>query len=383
MVDLTLPMLSISMEEGVVLAWLVEDGTEVSQGQAVVEIETDKATLEVESPASGILRIAAEVGARVPVDGLLARVLAGGETEGDAGELASAPSAASAVRAPRTAVAVSPRAGGLPGSPAARRRARELGVRLDGIAGSGPGGRVLIRDVDRAQAKQKAEPTELRGLVVESISASWREIPHIHIAGELEAAGLFEARRLLRDLAGPRITVTDLLLLAVAGALREVPDLNGMVRPGVGADRSSDVHLGLAVATGDGVVAPVLRHAVTLQLEEIAVERARLVRAARAGELDRRDLAGATCTVSNLGAYPVDFFAPVISGPQIALIAIGRLAEKPIAVSGVIGLGQRLWVNAAIDHRGADGEAGGRFLAAFERRLAALPDHVQQGGAAA
>jgi pyruvate dehydrogenase E2 component (dihydrolipoamide acetyltransferase) len=383
MVDLTLPMLSISMEEGVVLAWLVEDGAEVSQGQAVVEIETDKATLEVESPASGILRIAAEVGARVPVDGLLARVLAPGEADVEAGEPAATSSTAPVAGPPRTALAASPRDGGLPGSPAARRRARELGVDLDGVAGSGPGGRVLFLDVEGAATEATTGKAGIRSLVVESIAASWRTIPHIHIAAELEAAGLAEAHRLLGERDGPRITVTDLLLLAVAGALREVPDLNGTVRPGVGADRSSHVHLGLAVATDDGVIAPVMRDASTLRVEEIAVERARLVGAARTGELEKRDLAGATCTVSNLGAYPVDFFAPVISGPQVALIAIGRLVEKPVAVGGAIAVGHRLWVNAAIDHRGADGEAGGRFLAALERHLAALPDHVREGGAAA
>ena len=179
----------------------------------------------------------------------------------------------------------------------------------------------------------------------------------------------------MKRVARAGVTVTDLLALAVARALRDVPDLNGHV--GVrGAAPSERVHLALAVATADGVVAPVLRDASGLSLAAIAAERARLVAAARAGLLEKRDLGGATCTLSNLGAHPVDFFAPVVTAPQIALVATGRLAEKPVAVDGMIAVRHRLWVNAAIDHRGADGEAGGRFLAALERRLAELPASV-------
>jgi pyruvate dehydrogenase E2 component (dihydrolipoamide acetyltransferase) len=171
-------------------------------------------------------------------------------------------------------------------------------------------------------------------------------------------------------------TVTDLLVLAVARALRDVPDLNGVLDATGAARRSEAVNLALAVASPDGVVAPVIRDAGALALTQLSAERARLVGAARAGSLDKRDLGGATCTLSNLGAYPVDVFAPVISGPQIALIATGRLAEKPIAVDGMIAVRSRISVNAAIDHRGADGEAGGRFLAALERRFADLPTSI-------
>jgi pyruvate dehydrogenase E2 component (dihydrolipoamide acetyltransferase) len=260
-------------------------------------------------------------------------------------------------------------------SPAARRLARELGVELASLAGSGPGGRIVARDVDRA-AQTAAPPLapvtrtagQLRDLVVQGITQSWRAIPHIHIGGELAADGLAHARRV----APSGVTVTDLLLLAVARALRDVPEVNGHVASS-GAVLAEHVHLALAVATDNGVVAPVLREADTLSVHQIAAERARLVAAARAGLLAKRDLGGATCTLSNLGAYPVDFFAPVISGPQICLVATGRLAEKPVAIDGMLAVRSRLWVNAAVDHRGADGEAGGRFLAALERRLADLP----------
>ena len=138
-------------------------------------------------------------------------------------------------------------------------------------------------------------------------------------------------------------------------------------------ERSGPVHLSLAVATRDGVVAPVIRDAGSRSLEELAAERARLVAAARDGHVDRRELAGGTITLSNLGAYPVDFFAPVVSGPQIAMVATGRIVEKPVAEDGWIAVRARMWANVAVDHRAADGEAGGRLLAALERQLASLP----------
>jgi pyruvate dehydrogenase E2 component (dihydrolipoamide acetyltransferase) len=155
-------------------------------------------------------------------------------------------------------------------------------------------------------------------------------------------------------------------------ALRDVPELNGSVAADGTPKPAAEVHLALAVATGRGVVAPVLRRASDLSVEGVARERARLVEAARTHAVDPRDLAGATCTLSNLGGLPVDFFTPVITAPQIALIAIGRVQEQPVVRDGMLGVGHRMWVNAAIDHRGADGEAGGRFLQALERRLDAL-----------
>jgi pyruvate dehydrogenase E2 component (dihydrolipoamide acetyltransferase) len=203
--------------------------------------------------------------------------------------------------------------------------------------------------------------------VVAQLEASWREIPHTHIGGELDGSGLAAAKRS----APVGITVTDLLIVAIVRALREVPELNGTLgRP------SQRVHLALAVATPGGVVSPVIRNAGDLSIEEIARERTRLVTAARAGAPDPRDLAGGTFTLTNLGGLPVDFFAPVISGPQVATLATGRLTEKPVVIDGKISVAHRMWANIAIDHRGADGIAGGRFLAALERCINDLPKQV-------
>lgn len=378
MTSVTLPQLSISMEDGLVSRWLVADGDAVSAGQTVVEVETDKATIEIEAPADGLLFIVAAEGAIVPVEGVLARV------EQAAGSVA-APAAAAPAAAddappvdlrpePVAAAPATARARAHPiASPAARRLAAERGIDLVALRGSGPGGRIVARDVEAtgsvpAVAAAAVEPGDrVRDAVVRNITASWQQIPHVHIGGEIAADGLVRAR----GAAGA--TVTDLLVVALARALAEVPELNGLRRADGSVERSPAVHLALAVATPRGVVAPVVRDAGSLSVAEVARERQRLVEAARLGTSDGRDLVGGTCTLSNLGAHPVDFFAPVVSGPQVAMVATGRIAERVVAESGLIGVRPRMWVNVAIDHRAADGEAGGRLLGALERQIALLP----------
>lgn len=371
MIPVALPQLSISMEEGKVLRWLVEDGAAVAAGQPVVEVETDKATVEVEAPADGTIRRVIDEGTVVPVDTTLGQIHDG---EPDAG--APPPIEEPSLVPPSTpSGGASARDGRTIASPAARRLALERGIDLASVRGSGPSGRIVASDLEQlssAEASTTASPApgfrrDLRAAVVANITASWAAIPHIHVGGEIDARGILEARRSAVLPSGERVTVTDLLVLAVARALRDVPRVNG------GSER---VNLALAVATEETVVAPVLRDATELGLAAIVRERARLVSAARAGELDPHDLGGATCTLTNLGSYPVDFFAPIVSGPQVAMVATGRVAEKAVAVDGMLAVQPRVWVNVALDHRAADGEAGGRFLAALERRIGDLPTSV-------
>jgi pyruvate dehydrogenase E2 component (dihydrolipoamide acetyltransferase) len=385
-IPVTVPRLSLSMEEGKIVSWLVKDGDRVGEGQPVVEVETDKATMEVESPAEGTIRIVVEEGAVVGIDAKIAEIAAaGGEPAA-----AAAPTDESTEEAPARVdgggahdmVPSRPAAGRgkQTASPAARRLADELEVDLAEVEGSGPGGRIVAEDVQRALGPRPREApattSDLRRAVLTGIAASWREIPHIHVGGEVAAEGVLEARRLAGERAAEHVTVTDLLILAVARALTDVPDVNGTLRGDGSVAPAQRVNLALAVATEYGVVAPVVRDAGDLGVGAIARARARLVDAARAGALEKRDFGGATCTLSNLGGYPVDFFAPVVTGPQIATVATGRIAEKPVAIDGMIAVRPRLWVNIAIDHRAADGEAGGRLLAALERRLGDLPRSI-------
>jgi pyruvate dehydrogenase E2 component (dihydrolipoamide acetyltransferase) len=372
MTAVVVPQLSISMEEATVSRWLVEDGEAVVAGQLVVEVETDKATVEIEAPSGGILRIVAAEGAIVPVDAVLAELEP------------AAPAAVRTVAADGDAVAAvsaagfsaQPRRQGPIASPAARRLARERGVELASLQGSGPGGRIVARDifagpVAGGQVAALRPDERLRAAVVGNITASWQQIPHVHIGGELAAEGVLRARASAPLDAA--VTVTDLLVVALARALQEVPELNALRRADGAVEQSEAVHLAIAVATPSGVLAPVLRDAGSLTLVDVARERRRLVEAARQSALDGRDLAGGTCTLSNLGAHPVDFFAPVVSGPQVAMVATGRIADRPVAVEGLLGVRPTMWVNVAVDHRAADGEAGGRLLTAFERQIALLP----------
>ena len=320
----------------------------------------------------------------VVVDGVLAELDAAAtppESTGDAPPITAARPEAEAPSITSLTPAA-PRVGrdGPIASPAARRLAREEGVDLASLRGSGPGGRIVARDIDAtlpapgapAPPAAVASSDRLRDAVVRNITASWQQIPHVHIGGELVADGLVAARTALGP-GEPTPTVTDLLVFALARALVDVPELNGVRHPDGSVVRESSVNLSLAVATPDGVVAPVIRDAATLSLSAIVAERRRLVEAARSGTIEGRDLVGGTCTLSNLGAHPVDFFAPVVSGPQVAMVATGRVAERVVAVNGWVAVRSRMWANIAIDHRAADGEAGGRLLAALEQRIAALP----------
>ena len=386
MTALRLSQLSIAMEDATVSRWLVADGERVTAGQLVVEVETDKATIEIEAPADGLVRIVASEGAVVAVEGVLAELepaVVGAEGTGAVAHASAAPADDPTAR---QADAPSPGATTVPGrtgpnaSPAARRLAREQGVDITTLLGSGPGGRIVARDVEMNRAVPTVAPAapadghRVRDAVVRNITASWQQIPHVHIGGELAADGLVQARA---SASAADLTITDLLVVALARALADVPELNGWRRADGSVERADVVHLSLAVATPTGVLAPVLRDAGSRTLREVSVERRRLVEAARLAEADGRDLVGGTCTLSNLGAYPVDFFAPVVSGPQLAMVATGRVAERVVSVNGWIGVQPRMWVNVAIDHRAADGEAGGRLLAALERHIAALPGGVE------
>lgn len=424
MTSVRLERLSIAMEEARLNSWLVADGDLVTEGQAIAEVESDKATVEIEAPTAGRIRLLVEAGAMVAVESELARLE---DADGPSGP--DAPSAARvAVGAPaHDAEGLAPPTGGIAAlaadgtlpatdgtrlleeaetpriaaSPSARRRAQAHGVDLARLVGTGPRGRIVVRDIQAAiaaseappvgtpqspepeKASRKAEPAtpaalgrapvgNLREAVVASLTASWRQIPHIHIGGQLEAAGLEIARIQAKARPGARVSTTDLVIVAVVQALRDVPALNGTVSADGAPRLSEEIHLAFAVATDRGVVAPVIRRVSELGIEGVSRERERLVAAAREYRLDGRDLAGATCTLSNLGGLPVDFFAPVVAGPQIALIAVGRIQELAVVRDGFLGVGHRMWVNAAIDHRGADGEAGGRFLQALEHRLTTL-----------
>jgi len=282
-------------------------------------------------------------------------------------------------------------------SPVARRLAAELGVDLSTVQGTGEGGRIRREDVERAAAARQvaaaavpptpppATPvapagavealTGVRRIVAERMARNFTTTPHFYLTAEVDASALTRMRDGLlpriEASTGIRLTITDILVKVCAHALREHPEINvayAEASGGPGLVRQAEVNVGVAVALEDGLVVPVIRQADRLSLAEITARRAELVERARAGKLSLADLEGGTFTLTNLGMFGVDQFQAIINAPQAAILAVGRVRERPVAVSGAVVIRPTLYLTLSLDHRLVDGAQGARFL----ERLAQL-----------
>jgi pyruvate dehydrogenase E2 component (dihydrolipoamide acetyltransferase) len=334
-VPILVPKATITMEEGKLLSWLKSEGERVAKDDLIFELETDKAIVEVPAPADGILLKILRASGAVRPDAVVGWI-------GEAGERIAAEER---VRS----------------TPAARRRAAELGVDLAAVVGTGPGGRITEGDVE------KAKPADAVGrpkALVERLSNAWRTAPHIYLARKIDAGPLELARH-------GGASVTDLLLFALARLLRRYPALCS-VWSGESLLTASGMHLAFAVDTERGVIAPVIHNVDRISIMELSTERKKLAESARAGRLSPEQIAGGVFTLTNLGMTGVDFFAPIINHPQTAILAAGRIVQEPVVEDGVIRIGTRAWLNLAVDHRAADGALAGRFLEEFELNLGEL-----------
>jgi pyruvate dehydrogenase E2 component (dihydrolipoamide acetyltransferase) len=355
--EVIMPALGMAQETGKVLRWLKEDGARVAKGEPLLEVETDKVTVEIEAPADGTLTgRAAPEGAEVPVGSVIALVLAEGEEFAPTPEpvpvavAESAPPAA-AVAAAAAALRESPRR---PlASPKARRLARTRGVDLAALAGSGPSGAVVAADVERAGASPALAAGPVWRLMAERMARAWREVPQFVLAREVDA------RRLLHRDEG--VSVTDLLVEASARALARHRRLTASWQDGR-LVAGEGVNVGVAVATAEALVVPVIHDADRLSLAEISTRRRGLAEAARAGRLRPEDVQGGTFTISNLGMYGVDAFQAIVNPPQAAILAVGRIVERPVAVDGAIAARPVLTLTLSFDHRVVDGARGAEFL---------------------
>jgi pyruvate dehydrogenase E2 component (dihydrolipoamide acetyltransferase) len=367
--EVVMPALGMAQETGTLLRWLKAPGDEVAEGEPLMEIETDKATVEIEAPASGVLAdVRAGVGDEVPVGRVVALILRAGEEPPPAAEAEAGPTP-TPEPAPEPAGTAGPAGAEAPArvlaSPLARRAARERGVDLAAVTGTGPDGAVLLADVPAPdRARQEPGLTELGALwrrMAERVTRSWTTTPHFHLLREARADRLEGRLAAAGDQAGRQLTYTDLLVRLTATALRRHPELNSSWRDGR-VLRCPDVHVGLAVAVEDGLVVPVIRDADRLDLAGIAARRVDLVERARERRLDPADLSGGTFTISNLGMYGVDAFLAVINPPQAAILTVGRVAPRVVAegdrpvVRPTVGLG------LACDHRVVDGARAASFL---------------------
>jgi len=359
-----MPALGMNQETGRVVAWLRGEGETVAKGDPIIEIETDKATVELEAPASGVLTaISAREGDEVPVGQRVAVIVAAGETPGGpAPEVALEPPAGpEASPSSPPALSEAPSAtnpGRVPASPLARRLAADAGVDLAGVAGSGPGGAVKAADVGRA-----AEPVARSGIwsaMARRTAESWSAVPHFFLEREVDAGRLWswQASAARGD---PSVTFTDLLVRLTAACLPRHPLVNGRW-DGSRTVENPDVNVGVAVAVEQGLVVPVIHRADRLTLAQVTERRRQLVDRARDGRLRLEDLQGGTFTISNLGMYAVDAFSAIVNQPQAAILAVGRIRERLVPVNGLPQVRQTLRLTLSCDHRAVDGARAAAFL---------------------
>jgi pyruvate dehydrogenase E2 component (dihydrolipoamide acetyltransferase) len=391
--------LSPTMEEGKVLSWLKREGDTVSSGEVLAEVETDKAVMELQARGSGVLRkILAGDGATVEVGSLVGIIaaedediesmIAASETAAVPAQKASEPGASPTPPQPApqpTAVASTasapPSAGRVKASPLARRLAEERGLELAAVSGSGPGGRIVMRDIERAAAQPVAraaiaspgsedvELSQIRKTIAKRLVQSLGPIPHFFLTTEVDMERAAEARAHLNGLDdGPRISFNDIILKVVAAALTQHRDCNAWWLDGK-IRYFTDVHLSMAVAVQDGLITPVIRSAHMKSLRQIAAEAQELAERARNRKLTPEEYTGGTFSVSNLGMFDIDQFTGVINPPEAGLIAVGSIVEKPVVVNGTVTVRRRMRLTMSCDHRVIDGATGARFLQTVRRML--------------
>jgi pyruvate dehydrogenase E2 component (dihydrolipoamide acetyltransferase) len=387
--SVVMPALEMAQETGKLIAWRKKEGDRVTKGEPLLEIETDKAVVEVEAPADGILAgIKAVEGADIPVGQTIAWIVAPGETPPAESESAAPPArAGSHAKIEPLHVATSPANSSAPAptsnakiSPKARRLAKELGVDLASVRGSGPGGEILASDVQatevegaEAGATQKKSgsievPSSLGRMMAERTSQSWTTVPHFFVSREIEATALNEYReRIVAEIETShqvRITHTDLLVALAARVLLKHPRLNASWSAD-GIHLHNQVNMGVAIAVNDGVVAAVIHNAHAASLAEIAIQRRDVAERARAGKLRPSDIADATFTISNLGMYQVGQFSAIITPPQAAILAVGTISDRVVAVQGQPQVRPMMTLTISCDHRVADGARAALFLGDF------------------
>ncbi len=387
-ISVVMPALEMAQETGKLISWLKKEGEAVAKGEPLLEIETDKAVMEIESPGDGVLAgVKIEAGAEVPVGQTIAWIVRPGEAAPadevaiESGRKTTSPpvlatAATSAVASASQPSTSAPSAQPVKISPKARRLASERGVNLAHVRGSGAGGEILASDI-LAVAESKAAPSPaapdsgspISRLMAERTTQGWTTVPHFFVNREVDAGALNEARQQLgpeiETSRGLKLTHTDLLVALVARVLLKHPRVNASWT-GEGVQTHPEINIGLAMAVDDGVVAPVIHNASNAALAEIAVQRRDLAERARSGKLRPADITGGTFTISNLGMFGVDAFTAIIIPPQAAILAVGRIADRvvPVGVGPGAHPGVRpmMTLTLSSDHRVLDGARAAEFL---------------------
>ncbi|HIE18665.1 TPA: 2-oxo acid dehydrogenase subunit E2 [Candidatus Bathyarchaeota archaeon] len=374
--EVIMPKMGQTMERGKIIKWLKKDGEEVRRGDSLLEIETDKTTIEVEARESGILRILAEEGEEVPIATTIAYIVKEGESIPEEKKLKKA-----------KAVAVKR----VKASPLARKIAEEKGIDLTKVQGTGPGGRITKNDVlAYLEGEAKAPSAEtvsmeplsreyevvpissMRRAIARKMVESKTHIPHFYVSVQVDMTEAVKMRESLIPLfeakKGVRLSFTHLLIKAVVSALEKYPQLNATFEE----DEIriwKDVNIGIAVSLEDGLIVPVLRGANNLGLFEIASQASELITKAREKRLREDEFSGGTFTISNMGGVGVDFFIAIINVPETAILATGKISDKPAVVDGRLTIRKMMTMTLSADHRVVDGVTAAKFLQEVKRLL--------------
>jgi pyruvate dehydrogenase E2 component (dihydrolipoamide acetyltransferase) len=409
MAEVIMPKMSDAMMEGKILSWRKRVGDSVARGEVIAEIETDKVNVEIEAEASGTLsRIVVPEGVPAPVGAVIAYIN-GDEAPAQVQTAPQPPPMAGPAGPPRPQAASSSEEGAAqpaavprptepppPGepikaSPIARRMAAEKGIDLAQITGTGPGGRIVERDIESSLVTRRAAPaapgpaaavpetefedvelSRMRQAIARTVVHSKQTIPHFYVTSEVDMTRALDLRDQLKAAYGEdrgRVSVNDVILKATGLALRLHPGLNVQFIEPATLRRFHRIHLGIMVAIPDGLVLPVLRDADRLPLLPLAREARRLVEGARQRHLRQEDYTGATFAVSNLGTYDVTNFTAIINAPHPGILAVGRAQERPVVRDGQIVARPIIEITISADHRVTDGVGAAEFLVEIKRLL--------------
>jgi len=371
-ISVVMPALEMAQETGKLISWLKKEGETVAKGELLLEIETDKAVMEVESPGDGVLAgIKVQPGAEVPVGRIIAWLVRPGEVvPADEAPSESGRKTTATVSAPTTGQATATTvsaARDIKISPKARRLAAEHGVDLSRVQGSGPGGEILASDIltPTESHSSPASGSPISRLMAERTTQSWTTVPHFFVVREVDAGALSEAREkfapAVEQSHSVKLTYTDLLVALISRVLVKHPRMNSSWT-GDAIHTNADVNMCVAMAVNDGVVAPVIHRAHQANLGEIALQRRDLTERARAGKLRPADVTGGTFTISNLGMFDVDAFTAIITPPQVAILAVGRIADRVVPLDGRPAIRPMMTLTLSSDHRVVDGARAAEFL---------------------
>ena len=392
-ISVVMPALELTQETGKLVSWRKKEGEAVAKGETLLEVETDKAVVEVEALADGFLAgVKAKEGDVIAVGRTIAWIVAKGESA-PADEAPAAVVAGVTTPAARAAESTAPSADAaiagarLKISPKARRLANELHVNLDTVRGSGPGEEILASDIEAAAKSSAVLPsvfasssdakietlTAIGRLMAERTTQSWTTVPHFFLVREADASALQQTREKLADSvstnSGAKITHTDLLTALVARVLLQHPRMNASWTP-AGIQLHPEVNIAIAIAVNDGVIAAVIPNAHVASIAEIAAQRRDLAERAKSGKSRPQDFAGATFTISNLGMFQVESFTAIIPPPQAGILAVGAISDRIVAIDRQPVVRSMMTLTLSCDHRVVDGARGAQFLNELTQAIA-------------